>query len=31
MPTEAAQQTIAVLRDGSHFSWHIVTLLVIVI
>lgn len=31
VPTEAAQQTLSVLRDGSHFSWHVITLFVLVV
>lgn len=31
MPTPAAQQTLDVLRDGSHFSWSVITLFVLVV
>lgn len=31
MPTEAAQRTLEVLRDGSQFSWHVIPLFVIVV
>ena len=31
MPSENAQQALAILRDGSHFSWNIIPILVLVI
>lgn len=31
MPTKSAAQAISILRDGSHFQWHVIPIFVIVI
>jgi hypothetical protein len=31
MPTESAQRAIALIRDGSHFQWHVIPLLFFVL
>lgn len=30
MPTESAQQALAILRDGSQFQWYVIPLLAFV-
>ena len=28
MPTESAQRALSILRDGSHFQWHVIPLFI---
>jgi hypothetical protein len=31
MPTDAARRALAILRDGSHFQWHVIPMLLVVL